>query len=205
MVERVSALAAVYQPGIVGEILEDVGPRVRLRETRDLCIMQIAAWPETLEHVREALSAALAGAAAPGFGKWVPWGADGRLVRVEPLKWWLMGSEEVASDPALPDLLPGAAVELDLSHSRTGIRITGPSAAELVMRFMSVDLRAGSFPNGAVATGLFDHVAATVLRDDGENEAGYELLLPRTFAESCWPELVEAAGRFGAEILPSDG
>ncbi len=205
MVERVSALAAVYEPGAAGSIPEG-GPRVRLREIRNLRISQIAAWPNTMESVGEALSAAAGGAPAPGPGASVPWGAGCRLARIEPLKWWLIQSGDAAGDqPALPEIPPGSAVGLDLSHSRTGIRISGSSAAELVMRFMAVDLRPGRFPKGAVASGLFDHVSATVLRSDEEEGPGYDLLLPRTFAESCWLELVEAAARFGAEVFPGEG
>ena len=205
MVERVSALAAVYRLGVAGQIPES-GPCVRLREIRDLRIAQIAAWPDTFTRVQEALASALGGGSAPRPGSWVPWGSRARLARVEPLKWWLMESgEEAANGPAPPELPSDAAMGLDLSHSRTGIRVTGPAAAQLLMRFMAVNLRGTSFAHGAVATGMFDHVSATVLRDDAENGPGYDLLLPRTFSESCWLELVEAAERFGAEILPADG
>ena len=203
MVERVSALAAVYRAGTAGQIPEG-GPHVRLKEIRDLRIRQIAAWPDTVARVRDALASASGG--APGPGSWMPWGSRARLVRVEPLKWWLMKSgAKAVGGPAVPALPSNAAMGLDLSHSRTGIRVTGPSAAPLLMRFMAVDLRGTRFAHGAVATGLFDHVSATVLRDDAGNGPGYDLLLPRTFAESCWLELVEAAERFGVEILPGDG
>lgn len=205
MVERVSALAAVYRAGVAGPVAES-GPRVRLEEIRDLRIAQIAAWPDTFARVEEALSSALGGVSAPGPGSWVPWGARARLLRVEPLRWWVMEADKAAADrPAVPDLPSDAAMGLDLSHSRTGIRVTGPSADQLLMRFMAVDLRSTSFAHGAVATGLFDHVSATVLRDDTGEGPGYDLLLPRTFAESCWLELFEAAERFGAETVPGDG
>ena len=205
MVERVSALAAVYRSGVAGQIPES-GPRVRLREIKDLRIAQIAAWPDTFTRVQEALVSAPGGGPAPRPGSWVPWGSRARLACVEPLKWWLMESgEEVTDSPAVPEFPSDVAMGLDLSHSRSGIRVTGPAASQLLMRFMAVDLRAKDFGHGSVATGLFDHVSATVLRDDAGDVPGYDLLLPRTFSESCWLELVEAAERFGAEILPGDG
>ena len=209
MIDRVSALDAIYEPGFVG-LTSAGGPGVRLQQIRDLRIFQVGAWPDCIGRVRAAFTEALGGTPDPGPGAWVGWGKDGRLARVEPLKWWLIAAGDAASGDAafgdaLPEFAPDVAVGLDLSHSRTGIRISGPSTAELLMRFMAIDFRAASFSRGSIATGSFDHVAATVLRHDTDGSLQFDLLLPRTFAESCWLELVEAAARFGAEVLPSGG
>ena len=181
MVERVSALAAVLHP-------ERTGDRVRLSEVRDLTLRQVAAWPEHAAAVRAAL-----GGGAPG--RWIEAGGF-RILRVEPLKWWLLAQ----GSPAVPALPAGAAVELDLSHSRCWLRVEGLAARELLLRFLAVDLRDGSFPDGAALTARFGHVSATLLRADAAGEPGYDLLLPRSTAESCWLELLEAAHPLGLEV-----
>ncbi len=203
MVDRVSALDAVFEPGLLG--VTPLGdPGIRLRQIRNLRILQIATWPDSVGRLSAAFMDAPGGVPAPGPGAWVRWGG-GRLARVEPLKWWLVGTGDESSGVVAPEFSPEIAVGLDLSHSRTGIRISGPRTAELLMRFMAIDLRADSFSPGSIATGLFDHVAATVLCDDADGGLQFDLLFPRTFAESCWLELVEAAAQFGVELLPEGG
>ena len=203
MVDRVSALDAVFEPGLLG-VTPEGGPGVRLQQIRNLRIFQFAAWPDSVGRLSAAFMDAPGGARAPEPGAWVSWGG-GRLARVEPLKWWLIDTGDVMSGVVAPEFALDIAVGLDFSHSRTGIRISGPLAAELLMRFMAIDLRADSFSPGSIATGLFDHVAATVLCHDTDGGLQFDLLLPRTFAESCWLELVEAAAQFGAELLPEGG
>ncbi len=206
MVERVSALAAVYEPGTAGSVSAE-GPRVRLREIRGLRIAQIAVWPESLERVRTLLAAANGGRPPPGPGRWIPWGsgAGACVLRVEPLKWWLLGTAAALREaPPPPELAPGDGAGLDLSHARTGIRIGGPQAAELLMRFMPLDLRPAQFSRGAAATGQFGHGSAVVLRVDRQGKPEYRLLLHRSYAEFGWTELVESAAQFGCEILPAE-
>jgi len=114
----------------------------------------------------------------------------GALLRTEPLKWWVFGA------PA-PELTPDEGVALDLSHSRTHVRIAGPQAASLINRNVPIDLRESSFPEGSVASSVFHHVGVTLWR----SQDGFELFLPRGFALSLWEVLLEGAAQFGAEIL----
>jgi len=135
-------------------------------------------------------------ASPPQPGRSIRWG-KGRLLRVELLKWWIVetstqGLEGIESS--------GVGVVLDLSYSRTGIRIAGPGAADLVNRYLAVDLSGRHFPEGAVATGKFDHISGTVMRHGERKSAAFDLYVPRSFAASFWPELVETATQFGVEI-----
>lgn len=194
MAERISALAQVYEPGRHGRAEGEAGARLQALPAASL--WQVAAWPEALAACGGWLAALGGASAAPGPGCWVPWGG-GRLARVEPLKWWILGPvPETAARVGEIDHALGAA--LDLSHAQVPVRVEGKDASALVTRFMAIDLSSRAFPSGSIASGLFDHISVTVLRDGD----ALEVLFPRSFAQCLWEEMVETAGQFGAEVLP---
>ena len=149
-------------------------------------LTQIALWPETAADAARRLAAAL-GVPLPAPGASAPAG-DGRLLRVEPLVWWLLG----ASAPELP---PEEGATLDLSQARALIRVEGARAAELLARFTAVDLRAASFPDGAVAATGMLHSPVVLLRRDAERP-GYDLLPSRSFAGAIRDALLHHAAQF---------
>ncbi len=185
MAERISALAGNYNPGRFGSV-GDIG--VTLSEVPNLTLSQVAAWPDTLASVGAKAAAAVGAKNAPGPGQAMV-GGDGAVLRIEPLKFWIVGA-------AAPGLDPDDGVALDLSHSRTHLRISGPQAATLLNRHLPLDLRDISFPVGSVASSAFDHVGVTLWR----SEASFELFLPRGFALSLWQVLLLGAAQFGGQI-----
>ena len=184
-VERVSALAEDYTVGRFGAGGE-IG--VTLCEVPDLILFQAAVWPDTLTATGNKAAESIGATAFPGPGQAVT-GARGALLRIEPLKFWIVGA-------GAPALSADEGATLDLSHSRAHVRISGPSAAVLLNRYVPLDLRDSTFPIGSVASTIFDHVGVTLWRSD----TGYELFLPRGFALSLWHVLLEGAAQFGAEI-----
>jgi|TARA_Y100000310_G_C20459932_1_gene704854 heterotetrameric sarcosine oxidase gamma subunit len=164
-------------------------PGVRLQEIEDLVLHQVGAWPDTLTEVGATVAQAIGTAQAPAPGRAVS-SAGGTALRVEPLKWWLLGAE-----PASLDAEMGAT--LDLSHSRTRILLSGPEAPVCLSRLLPIDLRQDHFPVARVASGGIHHVGVTLWH----SEAGYQLFLPRGFAQSLWEILVETAEQFGLEII----
>lgn len=185
MAERESALKGHHRTGRFGESGE---PQVHLAEVPIAVLHQIAAWPDNVEAVGAKAAQAAGVDAAPGPGAAVK-GSRGALMRIEPLKWWLYGVEA-------PDLNSEEGAMLDLSHARTQVRVTGPSAAECLNRLIPLDLRNGSFPvNSAAATGMH-HVGVTLWR----SRESYELFLPRGFAVSLWEVLFDTATQFGVEV-----
>ncbi len=186
MAKRISALTAHYSPGRYGEAGE---AGVIFREVPALVLHQAAAWPETVDSIAAQLAEAAGAGAAPGPCLAVV-GDRATLLRVEPLKWWIYGV-------AAPVLAPEQGATLDLSHSRTQVRVGGPRAADLLNRHLPIDLRDGSFPTGAVASTAFHHVGVTVWR----SQQGFELFMPRGFALSLWQLLLESAAQFGVEVI----
>jgi len=189
MVDRVSALEGYYRPGKFGRLASSDGAGVILTEIRDLELHQVAAWPDTLQAVGKQAAKAAGCRSAPGPCR-AEFGGNAALLRVEPLKWWMVG----AMAPGL-DAEQGST--LDLSHSRTRIRITGRDAAGFLNRHLSLDLREASFPPGTVASTVIHHVGVTLWRCD----RGYDLFIPRGFALSLWQGLVESATQFGLEVV----
>ncbi len=186
MADRASALEGHYSEGRFGTEGE---PGVTLCEVRAPTVHQIAAWPQTLAAVGARAAAAVGAAAAPA-PRAAATGPGGALLRVEPLKWWIVEA------PA-PELSPEEGATLDLSHSRTWLRVSGPRAATLLNRHLPLDLRESPFPVGSVASTAFHHVGVTLWR----SEAGFELFLPRGFALSLWEMLLESAAQFGVEVI----
>ena len=187
MVDRVTSLDGHYAPGVYGPEL-DQGPGVVLELVPDLVLSQVAAWPDSLAAAGACVCEAAGVGEVPGPGAAVE-GSAAAVLRIEPLKCWLVGVE-----PPSIDAQTGAS--LDLSHSRTRIRITGRDAVALLNRFLPLDLRESSFPEGSVASSALHHVGVTLWR----SSAGYELFLPRGFALSCWEVILESARQFRVEV-----
>ena len=110
-------------------------------------------------------------------------------MRIEPLKWWIIGSD-------LPALSSDEGTSLDLSHSFTHLKISGPSDTLFLNRHLPLDLRDKYFPVNSVASSAIHHVSVKLWRSD----AGYHLFIPRGFALSLWEIFLETASQFGYEI-----
>ena len=189
MVDRISALAGHYNTGKFGILGESENVGVILADMRGLVLHQVAAWPESVDTVGEQIAKAAGCSQAPGPCKAVV-GEKAAALRIEPLKWWLYGVEALQLDAQ-----QGAI--LDISHSRTQIRITGSEATSSLNRHLSLDLREQSFPVGSVASSVIHHVGVTLWRSD----KGYELFVPRGYALSLWEGIMDSATQFGVEVI----
>ena len=187
-IQRISALRGHYSTGKSGEVSVDGSVGVVLENVEGLELYQVAGWPDTMDKVGTQVAKAAKAASAPGPGQVVV-GKKGALLRIEPMKWWLIGV-------AAPEVLPGHGTTLDLSHSRTRIRIGGPHAGEFLNRFLPLDLREKVFPPGSVASSAIHHVGVTLWCSDDH----YDLFVPRGFALFVWEGLVDVARQFGLEI-----
>ena len=155
-VERQSALAGHYNTGKFGLLGADDTAGVILQDMHNLVLHQVAAWPDSLDQAGKLAASAVGVSSAPGPCR-AEGDSNGALLRIEPLKWWLFGAQA-------PDLEPETGATLDLSHSRTHIRITGQDAATFLNRLISLDLREDAFPIGAVGSTVTHHVGVTLWR-----------------------------------------
>ncbi len=191
MTNPVSALHGQTESGRYGEP-GDVG--ILLGEVKEFCIFQLAAWPETITAIGKVATTAANAAKVPKPGKMVK-GKKADLLRVEPLKWWIVA--EGRSTALVPAIDAKKGCGLDLSHSRAWVKINGAKAESMLNHFLPIDLRPESFPNDTVVTTAFHHTGVTLWRGD----RGFNLLLPRSFSVSLWEQLHESALQYGLEVL----
>ena len=142
-------------------------------------LWQVACWPGTFSGVESQLAGAL-GVDAPAPGR-IARAEDGRLlIRIEPLKWWIVGPDG-ADCPLKPDADSGAW--LDMSHDQASVDVTGADAAELLKRMVSVDLREQAFPDLGFASTTVHHMFLKVLRLDRDGAPCYRLMVMRSYAD----------------------
>ena len=82
---------------------------------------------------------------------------------------------------------------LDMQDSRCWLRVGGGQAGTLLSHFLPLDMRSAAFPEGAVASTAFHHTGVTLWRDQDH----FNLLIPRSSAQSLWELLCESAQQYG--------
>ena len=185
MVSRSSALESNYS---VGNNPTNNELQLQLSEIKNLQLTQVAAWPESVNTVGSNIASHLNLNEFAAPNKAIV-NNSVVMMRIEPLKWWIIGSKISA-------LSSDHGTSLDLSHSFTHLEISGPSASLFLNRHLPLDLREKYFPVNAVASSAIHHVSVKLWRSD----SAYHLFIPRGFALSLWEIFLETASQFGWEI-----
>jgi len=185
MAKRSSALESNYPVGINAANNET---RLQLSEIKNLQLTQVAAWPDSINKVGSYIAKHLNLNEYATPNKAIV-NNSVVMMRIEPLKWWIIGSGVSA-------LSSDDGTTLDLSHSLTHLEISGPSTSLFLNRHLPLDLREKYFPVNSVASSAIHHVSVKLWRSD----SGYHLFIPRGFALSLWEIFLETASQFGYEI-----
>ena len=185
MLNRDSAIKQNYNIGKF-PFNDDIG--IIFSENYNLTIQQIAVWPEEILNIEKLFSDQF------GFQQKIDFNQgeimkNNSLWRMEPLKWWLMGSTI-----SLPENL---GTSLELSHAFTSIKVGGEKSEILLNRHLPLDLRLENFPIHSSASSAIHHVSVKLFR---LSDKEFNLLIPRGFALSIWEILLESASQFGYEI-----
>lgn len=189
MVDQVSALKSHFVVGHSGVAGKSA---VMLEEIHDFSLMQIAAWPENLADVGQVLAIATKAERAPRPNTAIV-GQAATLLRTEPLKYWIVNQNAHLD---LPNISEDDGSVLDITHSRTWIRVTGDQAVGFLNHFLPLDLRDGAFPVGCLASSAIHHVGVSLWH----SEEGYNLFIPRGFVVSIWEILCDTAQQYGLEV-----
>ena len=185
MLNRDSAIKQNYNIGKF-PFNDDIG--IIFSENYNLTIQQIAVWPEEILNIEKLFSDQFGVQQKIDFNQGEIM-KNNSLWRMEPLKWWLMGSTI-----SLPENL---GTSLELSHAFTSIKVGGEKGEILLNRHLPLDLRLENFPIHSSASSAIHHVSVKLFR---LSDKEFNLVIPRGFALSIWEILLESASQFGYEI-----
>ncbi len=194
MVEQVSPLEPVLKPGAHGKVLGATG--VVLTETAPGSIVQVAAFPGEEKALMAIIAATTglslndgAGAGVAENGKAAFGFAPGRFLLVDQ-------DEGLAArlQPAVP---AHVGTVTNLSHGRTAIRISGPSAEWVLAKFFAIDFSLPAFPEGAARSTAHHDIFAQIQRSGPDQ---FDLYVFRSFARSFWLALCHACEEVGYEV-----
>jgi len=194
MFEQHSALAGSLKSG--GRDGASGGRRLRLSEIRGWHLAQVAVFAdhrgEFEQHVRACCGAGLPVELYRGIIC-----GDSRLVRITQHQYWWIAARSDSMIRLARELPAAAGTVTMLSAGRVRLRITGPKARDVLARGISIDLHPAVFQVGRGAqTGL--HHTGVFLERVGDDS--YEIYVQRTYAESVWEWLIDAALPFGYDV-----
>lgn len=134
-------------------------------------LQQVDVWTEA---GREALSHALGFAAPEEPGHVVQHGGV-RVARISPRRFWIIGETPLVS------LDPEHGTSLRLDQGRISIHLPGDEARGVLPQFMVIDWDSPRATPGRIVLSAIHRIPVAVLpRNDGT----FELIVPRSFAES---------------------
>lgn len=98
-----------------------------------------------------------------------------------------------------PDLT-GIAATTDQTGGWITLGLSGPAAAEVLMRLVPLDLRAAALPPGHCARAPLGHMQAILLRT---GEEAFEIMVFRSMARTAWHEIEVAMRALAARAALS--
>jgi sarcosine oxidase subunit gamma len=146
-------------------------------------------------HVLLVLGAPSSGNLAPQLARL----SDGNRHAVRaagPGQWFVVGNEPLSANriAAMELELGSRAVLVEQSHGRVRIHVSGACVETVLAKGSAVDFARAQYPVGQAVTTQFAHVSTHITRID---QTAFELLVPRTFADHVWNDLIEMGLEFG--------
>jgi sarcosine oxidase subunit gamma len=94
-----------------------------------------------------------------------------------------------------PEALAAHAALTDQSDGWCALALSGPAAADALMRLIPLDLRLAAFPVGRSVRAPLNHMALILGRPDPDS---FELLVFRSMARTAWHEIEDVLTRLEA-------
>lgn len=160
-----------------------------------LNLVQLGVWPNQLKHTKQTIQALLS-IDLPN-----PRSASGtpplRALWIGPRRFWITSQDAALHQKLTAELTTQAAVTLDLSHSRTRIRLAGKPVRTVLAKALPVDLHPQAFPVNRVISSIMHNISISL---DYLGEDCFDIYVPRTFALSFFEALQHSAHEFGYQI-----
>ena len=142
-----------------------------------------------------------------GYGLALPDGprrvANGELavVGLGPRTWLFQREAGRPLAAELSETIGDAAAVTDQSDGYAVLSLTGPRAAALLEKGVSLDLHDRVFVPGSAAVTSFAHLGVMLWRIENENGyPAYEIAVFRSLARSLWHFIEESAAEFGLAV-----
>ncbi|MBX3597333.1 MAG: sarcosine oxidase subunit gamma [Rhizobiaceae bacterium] len=194
MVDTVSPLEPVLNRGRFANTAAQTG--VVISEPAPGSIVQLAAWPDTDQKVREAIASVLKLNLdnSPGAGA-----VSGHRAafNIAPRRYLLAEEDEGLAERLLSIVPADVGSVTDLSHGRTAIRIDGEKSEWILAKFFAVDFSLARFPVGQGVSTSHHDIFTQIQR---RSETTFDLYVFRSFARSFWRSLCHASEETGYEI-----
>ena len=194
--QRLSALKGVLEPGIFGART----PGITLCERRNLSIVQVAAYADTAQTTRNIIEDFI-GALPPSEPNRSIAAGAAQICWIGPHKWWIVQTDRPRDANSLARELGDRAAVTTQGHGRTCIRLSGPSARDLLPKGCTLDFHPGHFTVGDCAQTNLGHVNSVINCIDDAPE--FDLFIPRSYAVSFWEWITDAAMEFGYKVIAS--
>jgi sarcosine oxidase subunit gamma len=196
MIERISALIGIMKPGRFGNAAPDARP-VLVAEMYGRRLIQATAWAQTAPAMGKALKKATGCTLPRLVGETAA--TDGLTVmRVGPRRFWLACERRFELD--LTGFTPSIAAVVELTDSRTILRIEGRHTRDVLARGLPIDTDRSAFPSGTFVQSVIAHVPVLVHQPPSINDEAFEIYVPSGYARSFLDWLKGAATEFGCEI-----
>jgi sarcosine oxidase subunit gamma len=179
MAERVSALPVAHEATGEG--------RVVLSEWRAASILQVQAWPDSIDRVLGIITG-LTDVRTPEPGNAAH--ASGlTLAAVSPGRFMIAGDADDLAARFHGALSVADATVTDISHGRTILLLEGETPADLLQSCVQIDLDPAVFRPGRVAQTMIHHIDVLIVR---QTETSFQLWVLRSFAQSLAEWLLDA-------------
>ncbi len=197
--ERRSALHGVVEPGTYGREIAG-GPGITLCERPNLSIIHVAAYADTAEKAGTVIQS-LVGTVPPPEPNRSVMIESTQICWIGPHKWWIIETDQRHCTELIASRLGNSAAVTTQGHGRCCIRLSGPSARDLLAKGSTLDFHPGRFSAGHCAQTSLGHGNALINCID--DAPIFDLFVLRSYAVSFWQWITDAAGEFGYRVTAS--
>jgi sarcosine oxidase subunit gamma len=161
-------------------------------------LMQVGGWRDSFASVAAPLLQRLGFA---GIGDFAMAQKAGEVIafRIAPERVLLNFPSPAAWEAVAAHIDQAVTPTLDLSHARTVVRVTGPSAAGLLARLVPIDFDDTAFgPDRFVQSTL--HSVGILVHRRAQSAPCFDLYMPSSYAVTAWEMVTHNAASFGYEV-----
>ncbi len=191
MADRVSPLAGHIAPG--DHVDRPVDPGVVLAERPIAALVQVCAWPGTVDRVAGVIASVAGCPVAPNQGGSSA-GGGAAILNLAPGRWLVDADDPRLARHLAERIDADLGTVTDLGHARVVVSVAGPKAGWVLSKGLPLDLDPAAEPPLDVAQSAIDGIAVIVRRRAADR---FDLYVYRGFALSLWSWLTDAAAETG--------